>query len=261
MFFKKKVKKEKLVLYKKYLSDQNKVEDSKVLESSLENKSDIENERKEDIKEKKKQRKKVSVPIVVDEELNEKQEKIKKPKKEKNEKKNDKSNILLKGKITIGIMSLSDENTGCRHLALTIALQMKKDKKNVCIVNYGRAIESDICRVYRNKSEIDTEEYDHYDCIIYLVGNNSRFASDDFKYANYKLVLCLYQEEYNNRLYNFTSRYDQEFRFNYIFNFVSPKNEKYVHELMEDYHHICLPLYNIDDSKVIHKITKQIFSK
>lgn len=257
LFGKRDKKNKKQVLYQKFLSDQK-----KQLENELEKQREEERQR---VAEQKSSEKK-HLEVLKQQEKENQKEKQKEKRNKKDVSTEKKKPAKTKGfnftgKISISIMTLSEsDNSGCRHVALTIAKYMNSIEKSVCIVNYGQVIEQSICTIYNSKLEL-RQDYDRYDCIIYLVGNNSCGSSEDFIFSNYKLVMCLDQEEYKRRLYSFIQKFDQEAKFYYIFNFVSPKKVKSIHALMEDYYHCCLPLYSLDDNISIYNVANLIFEQ
>lgn len=173
--------------------------------------------------------------------------------------------MIIKSDITytIAVGSL-EEKCGCTYIVQALAKYIQNSlNATVCIVSNIRCDSDDI--PYSNMVDI-LNMYDKYKYIIYDLGNLKECTEEEkaeFKRANKKLLMAKLEDNYLRQLADMI-REDKKSvkKWTFLFNYVSPDMYKRVNNLMEDYEHYCLKIFNKDNpDKDTCKIFKSILKK
>lgn len=164
--------------------------------------------------------------------------------------------------VTIAICSLS-QGAGCTHLVKTLSYFIRDElKKKVCIVRYY-VKDDDIQAVDTFNLEDIYMLHEKYDFIILDVGPYKPQIQKEVKIAALKIMCSVLNQSSLKSLADFIREEDNPTKWKYLFNHVPPNKKNEVSDLMEDYQHLCLPLYDCEcpseDMKEV--LTKLVYGR
>lgn len=147
--------------------------------------------------------------------------------------------------VTIAICSLS-HGAGCTHLVKTLSYFIRDElKKKVCIVRYY-VKDDDIQEVDTFNHEDIYMLHEKYDFIILDVGPYEPQVHKEVKIAALKIMCSVLNQSSLKLLADFIREEDNPTKWKYFFNHVPPNKISEVSDLMEDYQHLCMPLYDCE---------------
>lgn len=173
------------------------------------------------------------------------------------EKKSKKEKKKIEVPYSIAICSLR-EGSGCSHFTLAFAKYLQKKNKRVFVITNNSSI-LDEKNITSGKEYIDG----FYDHIVYDFGCLRDMDFQELRKVQLcqeKIMICQLTQVYLQNLANFIEskiKFSQSWTF--LFNFVPQKKEKEVHDLMEDYKYGIIPIFSVDESKVVENVLREVW--
>lgn len=178
-----------------------------------------------------------------------------------------KPKVELRGTGVVFLTSLK-HGAGCTHLGVAVSNFLTRYKHStVCFINKNHdtvkdKLETSVRSIEKN-SDFD-EVYTGFNYLVFDRGILSALNKDELtelKRADYKMLLCLSDDDYLSKLAEFIREMGESAKdWYYIFNILPRGKEKEINKLMQGYKVYCLPIF--DDLKLekpIKSILTDIF--
>lgn len=159
---------------------------------------------------------------------------------------------------TVGICSLKN-GCGCSHMAYALGNFMAEKKKRVYVVTKDPSMFAKGKMGYG----ADINNFEEYDHIIYDSGmfeKLSLFEQRELSRCEKKVMLCLNNDIYLERLADFISHQVRAIQsWAFLFNFSAKEEAGEIYDLMEEYKCACIPLFQKEDSEAAERLMGKVW--
>lgn len=179
-----------------------------------------------------------------------------------------KAKVELRGRGVAFLTSLKN-GAGCTHFGVAVSNYLSHSKSsNICFINRNSATVSgslDPSVITADVGQDYNDLYVGYDYLVFdcgVIGSLKQPELIELKRADYKVLMCLTDDDYMNRLATFIREYGDEIKeWLFVFNILPHGKESEIRNLMRGYKIYFLPLFDAAKSpgRTVHNVLSDIF--